>query len=183
MKAVWETERMTLRQLTDGDAAALYEIDRDPEVMRFLTGGMPTSYDEINATLARVIADHDRFPDLGRWAALDKDTQEFIGWFALDVPEGGGGGDADLGYRLGRRWWGNGLATEGAKALIHKAFVDACVDRVFARTMAVNTASRRVMEKAGLRLVRTFHLQWDDPIDGTEYGEVEYELLRTDYLA
>jgi RimJ/RimL family protein N-acetyltransferase len=47
--------------------------------------------------------------------------------------------------------------------------------------MAVNTRSRRVMEKAGLRYLRTFHLQWDDPIPGTEHGEVEYELLREDW--
>lgn len=54
---------------------------------------------------------------------------------------------------------------------------------VFAQTMAVNAASRRVMEKCGLRYVRTFHLAWDDPIDGTEEGEVEYELLRTEWEA
>jgi RimJ/RimL family protein N-acetyltransferase len=47
--------------------------------------------------------------------------------------------------------------------------------------MAVNTASRRVMEKAGLRYARTFHLEFDDPIDGTELGEVEYELRREDW--
>jgi RimJ/RimL family protein N-acetyltransferase len=47
--------------------------------------------------------------------------------------------------------------------------------------MAVNTASRRVMEKAGLRYVRTFHVAFDDPIDGTEHGEIEYELLRADW--
>lgn len=53
---------------------------------------------------------------------------------------------------------------------------------MFAQTMAVNTRSRRVMEKAGLRHVRTFHPHWADPFPGTEHGEVEYELLREDWL-
>ena len=52
--------------------------------------------------------------------------------------------------------------------------------RVFAQTMAVNLASRRVMEKSGLRFVRTFHLTWDDPIPGAEDGEVEYALDSAD---
>lgn len=50
------------------------------------------------------------------------------------------------------------------------------VRRVWAETMTVNDRSRRVMAKAGLRYVRTFHLQWGDPIPGAEHGEVEYEL-------
>ena len=49
--------------------------------------------------------------------------------------------------------------------------------------MVVNTRSRQVMERCGLRYVRTFHLEWDDPIEGTEQGEVEYELRRTDWEA
>jgi RimJ/RimL family protein N-acetyltransferase len=86
-----------------------------------------------------------------------------------------------LGYRLRRSTWGKGYATEGSRALVRKAFEELAVQRVFAETMAVNLASRRVMEKAGLRFVRTFHLTWDDPIPGTEHGEVEYELTAADW--
>jgi RimJ/RimL family protein N-acetyltransferase len=75
-----------------------------------------------------------------------------------------------------------GHAAEGARALIRNAFTDLGTQRVFAQTMAVNTRSRRVMDRAGLRYLRTFHLQWDDPIPATEHGEVEYELLREDWL-
>ena len=49
--------------------------------------------------------------------------------------------------------------------------------------MAVNLGSRRVMEKAGLAFVRTFHLEWDDPLEGTEQGEVEYAITRAEWLA
>jgi RimJ/RimL family protein N-acetyltransferase len=50
------------------------------------------------------------------------------------------------------------------------------VQRVIATTMTVNSGSRRVMEKVGLRYVRTFHLDWPDPLPGSEHGEVEYAI-------
>ena len=62
--------------------------------------------------------------------------------------------------------------------MIRKGFTELGVRRVFAETMAVNLASRRVMEKSGLEYVRTFHQDWPDPIAGTEHGEVEYALTR-----
>lgn len=61
------------------------------------------------------------------------------------------------------------------------AFTTLGLRRVFATTMAVNLASRRVMEKAGLRYVRTFHLEFDDPIPGTEHGEVEYAVTADEW--
>jgi RimJ/RimL family protein N-acetyltransferase len=84
---------------------------------------------------------------------------------------------------LRRSAWGKGYATEGSRALVDRAFAEPGVQRIYAETMAVNAASRRVLEKAGLRHVRTFHLSWEDPIEGTEQGEVEYELRKTDWEA
>ena len=66
-------------------------------------------------------------------------------------------------------------AAAPARALVEHAFVDLGVRRVYAWTMAVNHRSRRVLERAGLQHVRTVHLKFDDPIPGTEEGEVEYE--------
>jgi RimJ/RimL family protein N-acetyltransferase len=54
---------------------------------------------------------------------------------------------------------------------------------IVATTMAVNTGSRRVLEKAGLRYARTVHLDWPDPLDGSEHGDVEYRLPRADWAA
>jgi RimJ/RimL family protein N-acetyltransferase len=121
--------------------------------------------------------------EAGRWAAEDLTSGTFIGWLSLRPPDDGSTAELDLGYRLHRSTWGYGYATEGARALIHRAFTSLGAHRVFAQTMAVNTRSRRVMEKAGLRHVRNFHLPWDDPVPGTEHGEVEYELLRDDWLS
>lgn len=88
-----------------------------------------------------------------------------------------------MGYRLRRSTWGRGLATEGSRALVRYAFDAVGVQRVWAETMTVNERSRRVMVKAGLRHVRTFHQQWDDPIPGTEQGEVEYEVRAEEWAA
>jgi RimJ/RimL family protein N-acetyltransferase len=177
VQVVLETERLVLRRLTRGDVDRLVELDADPAVMRFLTGGKPTPRAVIEEELLpALLAEYERFPGLGRWAAINRATEDFEGWFALAVPNGGDGRVVELGYRLRSQSWGIGLATEGAAALVEHAFARLGVQRVFAETMAVNAASRRVMEKAGLRFVRVFHLQWDDPIEGTEQGEVEYAL-------
>lgn len=174
-----ETERLTLRRITRSDLDHLFELDSDPEVMRFLTGGKPTPCSVIeNKILPRLFREYERFPGLGRWAAIDKTTGAFQGWFALRPPEHGTGDEVELGYRLRRAAWGLGLATEGSRALIRRAFTELGVRRVYAETMAVNTASRRVMEKSGLTYIRTYYPHFDEPIEGTEHGEVEYEVRR-----
>jgi RimJ/RimL family protein N-acetyltransferase len=103
------------------------------------------------------------------------------GWFHFRPREGGSLDEAELGYRLRRSAWGKGYATEGSRALIRAGFTEHGVERVVADAMAVHTASRRVMEKAGLRLVRTFHQPWPYRVEGEEHGDVEYALSRTDW--
>ncbi|MEP7021560.1 MAG: GNAT family N-acetyltransferase [Pseudonocardiales bacterium] len=180
MDIVLETDRLVLRRFTAADLDHLVELDSDPDVMRLLTGGVPTPREKIeNELLPRILDEYTRPPGWGRWAAVEKSSGAFVGWFSLDPPKDDREG-LELGYRLRREAWGNGYATEGSRALIDKAFADEGVHRVFAETMAVNAASRRVMENVGMRHVRTFHVTWDDPIEGTEQGEVEYEVLRAD---
>ncbi|MFU8874907.1 GNAT family N-acetyltransferase [Micromonospora sp. SL4-19] len=175
-----ETERLRLRRFTTNDVDHLVELDSDPEVMRFLTGGRPTPMAIVrDEQLPRILAQYDRHPGLGKWAAVDRAAGDFLGWFALDPSDDGT--EAELGYRLRRSAWGSGLATEGSRALVRHAFAAVGARRVWAETMAVNARSRAVMAKAGLRYVRTFHLTFDDPIPGTEHGEVEYELRREDW--
>jgi RimJ/RimL family protein N-acetyltransferase len=173
---------MVLRRFTESDVDQLVELDGDPRVMRYLAGGRPTARETIEKeVLPRIIRGYDRVPGCGRWAAIERRTGRFLGWFALDVPEDGTGEELELGYRVRADAWGNGYATEGSRALIRQAFREHEVRRIWAQTMAVNARSRRVMERAGLWFVRTFHLTWDEPIEGVEHGEVEYELLREDW--
>jgi RimJ/RimL family protein N-acetyltransferase len=176
-----QTARLRLRRFTTADADYLVAVDGDPEVMRYLTNGKPTPREVVESEVLPSIMRCYEQSEAGRWAAEDLASGEFLGWLSLRPPEDGSTAELDLGYRLRRSAWGRGYATEGARALIRKAFTDLGTQRVFAQTMAVNTRSRRVMDRAGLRYLRTFHLQWDDPIPGTEHGEVEYELLREDW--
>ncbi|PZS35903.1 MAG: GNAT family N-acetyltransferase [Pseudonocardiales bacterium] len=178
---VLETDRLILRKFTTADLEHLVELDRDPEVTTFLTGGVATPRKQVeNEVLPRILAEYARAPGWGRWAAIEKSSGAFLGWFSLDPPKDERAG-LELGYRLRKAAWGKGYATEGSRALVDRAFSDPPVQRVFAETMAVNLASRRVLEKAGLRYLRTFHPSWDDPIQGYEAGEVEYELRRADW--
>ncbi|HEX3088823.1 MAG TPA: GNAT family N-acetyltransferase, partial [Ilumatobacteraceae bacterium] len=89
----------------------------------------------------------------------------------------------ELGYRLISSAWGRGLATEGSIALIDKGFSTGRIRRVLAETMAVNAGSRRVMEKAGMRLVCTFRAEWPVRIPGDEEGDVEYAITSDEWRA
>ena len=159
------------------NADNLVNLDADPDVMRFVTGGIPTSREEIqNEFLPVFLAYYQRYEGFGFWAATEKATGEFLGWFHFRPREDAAPGEVELGYRLRKSAWGKGYATEGSRALIRKGFTESGVQRVTAEAMAVNQASRRVMEKAGLTLVRTFHQPWPYPIDGDQFGDVEYAL-------
>ncbi|MGV9617193.1 GNAT family N-acetyltransferase [Nocardia xishanensis] len=175
-----ETDRLILRRFTDADVENLVWLDSDPAVMRYLTGE-PTPRGEVeDEVLPRILRDY-QLGSAGRFAAIERSTAAFVGWLALQPPQDGSITEVELGYRLPASVWGRGYATEGARALIRKGFTELGVGRVCARTMAVNIASRRVMEKSGLTYVRTFHQHFDDPLPGTEHGEVLYELHRADW--
>ncbi len=178
------TARMVLRRFTPTDADNVVELDSDPAVMRFITGGTPTPRHEVaGVVLPAWLAYYERGTAWGFWAAQQRSTGEFLGWFHLRPPPDGHTSDPELGYRLHQRFWGCGYATEGSVALVDKAFRDLGALRVFAETMTVNTASRRVMEKAGMRMVRTFHADWPVSIPGDEHGDVEYAITREEWLA
>jgi RimJ/RimL family protein N-acetyltransferase len=177
-----ETDRLVLRRFTDGDLDLLVELDSDPEVMRYITGGRARPREEIEReVLPALLRYYERFVGYGFWAAIEKGSGAFIGWFHLRPGPGAPVDEPELGYRLRASVWGKGYATEGSRQLIDKAFTELGAKRVVAGTMAVNIRSRRVMEKAGLTLVRTSHRDWPDPIDGAGEGEVEYAIRRVDW--
>ncbi|MFB6701737.1 GNAT family N-acetyltransferase [Streptomyces rubiginosohelvolus] len=174
-----ETDRLVLRPATAADAPDLLALDNDPAVMRYINGGRPTSAGHIrDRTLPRLLHDHAGTGTRGYWIAQEKDTGAFLGWFELRPLTDHDPAVVELGYRLNRAAWGRGYATEGARALVDKGFTDLGVQRVTANTMAVNTGSRRVMEKAGLTFLRAYTEDWPEAIEGSEHGEVEYELTR-----
>lgn len=177
-----ETERLVLRRLTGDDVDDLVELDSDPEVMHFITGGRPTPRSEIEDDfLPAILGYYERFAGYGFWAVIERSTGQFLGWFHFRPATASEPDEVELGYRLRTSAWGKGYATEGSRALIEKGFAELGVERVVAFTMVVHVASRRVMEKAGLRVIRTFHQPWPDYIEGEEQGDVEYGLLRSEW--
>ena len=174
---ILRTERITLVPLADEHIEWEVELDSDPEVMRYLIGRAITRV-EVEASHARRLAAAQKVDGLGFWIGLVDDT--FVGWWILQPAHGPDQADdpglADLGYRLMRRQWRKGLASEGARELARYGFDEVGLDRIIAQTMAVNAGSRAVMERIGLTYVRTFKTSVTEPVEGFEEGEVEYEM-------
>ncbi|KIF03891.1 GNAT family acetyltransferase [Streptomyces sp. RSD-27] len=179
MSSFLKTDRLVLRAFRPDDADLLLALDSDPEVMRFINGGRPTSLETIRTrVLPRLLHVYDCWDTQAYWAAYEEAAGTFLGWFEFRPLDEDSPAVVELGYRLNRAAWGRGFATEGARALLDKGFTELGVERVTANTMAVNTASRRVMEKSGLSFLRHFTGDWPEAIEGSEHGEVEYELTR-----
>jgi RimJ/RimL family protein N-acetyltransferase len=175
------TARLELVPLAEQHLPSEIELDADPEVMRFLAP--PRSGAEVRRLHRRRLAAAEVVPGLGFWAGLA--AGEFVGWWILEAPEPEQGpveGQAELGYRLLRRYWRQGYASEGARELIRHGFEDLGLNRIFAETMAVNTGSRATMSSVGMHYARTIHRDYDTPLAGMVHGEVEYEITREQWL-
>ena len=191
MEVYLEIERLVLRRFTEADVDNLVALDSDPDVMRFITGGTPTPRAAIRDDfLPAFLRYYERSDGYGFWAAIEKSSGEFLGWFHFRPPKGGPPDEVELGYRLRKAAWGKGYGTEGSRALIRKGFTELGARRVVASTYEDNRASRRVMEKAGMTLVRTFRMTAADmaaqgydiaPEDLWEGDDVEYALEKADW--
>lgn len=120
-----ETERLLLRRFTLDDVDHLYNLDNDPEVMRYITGGATTPREDIEHDyLPAFMSYYNRFEGYGFWAVIEKATGELLGWFHLRPRHEDPIDQPELGYRLRRDVWGMGIGTEGARAPICKGFIE-----------------------------------------------------------
>jgi RimJ/RimL family protein N-acetyltransferase len=150
------TARLTLRRFTSDDADNLVALDSDLEVMRYLNGGIATPRDVIEREiLPGFMVSYAPGGGYGVWALIERVSGAFLGWASLR-PDGQRPGEATLGYRLRPAAWGQGYATEAARALLAAAFRDSALQRVTATTYQDNAASRRVMEKLGMTLAHVY---------------------------
>ncbi len=176
------TTRLVFRPVQIHDAHVLNALNHAPGVMKYLDRTPPPLYEvqtKIIPEQMRIAREH---RGCGMWLAhLISESGECIGWFELE-PKPRQALEVEIGYRLFPEFWGQGLATEGARELVRYAFDDLDVSRCVAITMAVNVPSRKVMERIGLNYVRTFYEDFEDPLPGTEEGEVEYALTRDEWL-
>ncbi len=183
-QATLHTGRIRLVPLSDEHLEYEVGLDSDPEVMRYLGIGRARTREEVERLHRGRLAVAARVPGLGFWAGFV--DGEFVGWWILEPPEradqGPVVGQAELGYRILRRHWRTGLASEGARELLRHGFEDLGLIRIFAETMTVNAGSRATMAAVGMQHVRTFHMDWDEPISGSELGEVEYAISREQWF-
>lgn len=132
------------------DFAHISRLWADPVGVRY-TWRKPPTPERVAAEADRILGCW-REHGYGPWAVIEKRTGLWIGKIGLDVlddwPEDP---KVEVGWVLDRTWWGQGLATEGAIASVRFAFDTLGMDRIISVTVPANTASRRVMEKAGLQ--------------------------------
>ena len=167
-----KTDRLTLEPASTEHLEHLVNLNSDADVMRFILGRAATQDETVAEWEKRLGPQSDESRGLGYWVGFA--GEDFVGWwsassFADDRSQPG------IGYRLMRAAWGLSLATEGGLAMINLAFAAPDVEKAVASTMATNTASRRVLEKLGMRHVGTYVGQWRDALPGWENGEAVYE--------
>ena len=156
MHLILQTPRLYLRRFTLADAPLVYQLNSKPEVLQYLHE--PLVKDEAHAAdvLSNIILpQYER--NLGRWAAFEKDTDDFIGWCGLKFrPEMD---IIDLGYRFLPQHWGKGYATEAAKYTIEYGLNGLHLPTITACAHIENTASLKVLQKIGMVYIK------DDVVD------------------
>ncbi|MBL7795138.1 MAG: GNAT family N-acetyltransferase [Saprospiraceae bacterium] len=171
-----ETERFLLRELVEADAQGLYELDSDPEVHRYLGNRPVTSIDSCFDIVQHVRRQY-RENGIGRWAIEDKATNAFVGWAGLkyEMSIRVGAPYYDLGYRIIRRYWNQGIATETALASLHYGFHKLNLPTIFAAAHLDNKASNKILVNLGFSRIETFKL--DDAVHNW------YELNSNNFLS
>lgn len=165
------TKRLLLRPVQIDDAKYLYELNLDPEVVRF-TGD--TAFSSVLES-QKLIQDKmiPLFNKTGTSRFMVFENQNFLGWCGLKYhPESD---DVDLGYRFARKHWGKGYATEASRACLEYGFEQLKLNRIIAKAMPENIASIKVMLKLGMKHRGFFH----DPTDPHPF--VLYDLEKKDF--
>jgi RimJ/RimL family protein N-acetyltransferase len=150
-----ETDRLTLRMLRESDFEAYAEMCADPEVMRYIGDGQPLVRPMAWRNLAQMIG-HWSLRGYGLWAAEERSTGVMVGRIGFWNPDGWPG--FELGWMLRRPYWGRGYATEGARAALDFAFTRMERAAVISLIHPENTASIRVAQRLGERLVDSAEL-------------------------
>ncbi len=158
MKVFAETPNLILRELVDTDDKGMFELDSNPEVLKYLYTELQTN---IQQSRDVIIFIRKQYADngIGRWAVIEKHSGDFVGWAGLKLVTmvlNNQTNYYDVGYRLIPRYWGKGYATETAKASVTYGFNEMKLTKICATASIHNLASRRVLEKVGLTFVNEF---------------------------
>ena len=163
------TERLILRPFSLDNAKDIYELNGDPDVMKY-TGDQPFGSIE---EAREFISNYNHFEKWkrGRYGVFLREKNTFIGWCGLKYHEDTG--ETDFGYRFKKSFWGKGYGTEAASICIKDGFTRLHLQRIYAEAYTENIGSIRIMEKVGMKFLKDTILE-DAP------GKV-YEMLKTNY--
>ena len=148
-KIILETKRLVLRRQVLQDLDALWGLYCDPEITRYIPDA-PRSREEAKEELEWHMNGHPRFPELGLWATIHKEMGKFIGrcgllpW-TIDERQ-----EVEVAYTIARDYWGQGLATEAAQAILNYGFEQLGLSRLVSLIDSENIASQKVAEKIGM---------------------------------
>ena len=144
------TARLTLRPFTPQDDIRLHRIMNEPGIMQYFPRTDPPDIDRVRNLIARQLMQYETY-SLGWWAVVPQGQEDFIGWNVLQyIPETD---EVEVGYLLSRHFWGQGYATEGAKATLEFGFKTLKLPQIIGLTHPENTASQNVLKKCGMRYV------------------------------
>lgn len=145
------------RELQSSDDEAMFALDSDPEVHRYL-GNNPLTNIEQSREYIKIVQEQYRTNGIARMAVILKETNEFIGWAGLKLEHNVNGHDRfyDVGYRFMQKYWGNGYASEAAKFFVDYGFKVLKLKKINACAVIENRGSRKALENAGLVFIETF---------------------------
>jgi ribosomal-protein-alanine N-acetyltransferase len=146
---ILETQRLLLRRFVPSDLEDLFLFYSDPEVIKYIPDA-PRSYEETREELEWFMNGHPKFPELGLWAAIYKETGQFIGRCGLLPWTIDGGHEVEVAFALSKEYWGKGLATEAAQAIAQYAFEDLHLARLICLIDHDHVGSIRVATKIGM---------------------------------
>ena len=148
MQKMMKTNRCTLERMMPADYADVMQLYQDEKVRRYLGGTLDEAH--FKPRFDQLCADP---LDASYWVVRHMEDLAFMGLISLDPHHDG---DAfELSYQLLPQWWGAGYAEEISRAVLHYGFTELGFDKIVAETQAANTASRKLLEKLGMTLVKT----------------------------
>lgn len=150
MTIILETKRLMLRRFVLPDLDDLFKFYSDPDVIKYIPDA-PRSYGEAKEELEWFLNGHPTFPELGLWATIDKETGQFIGRCGLLPWTIDGQHEVEVAFALSKAYWGQGLATEAAQALVHYGFEHLGLSRLICLIDHDNEGSIKVASKVGMK--------------------------------
>ena len=150
MKIIFQSPRLYFREFTENDVYLLFELNSNPNVIKYVHEPAPTLENVTNILFNSILPQYKLYI-YGRWAVHLKNDNEFVGWCGLKYIKEDD--EIDLGYRIKEEYWGKGYGYEAVKTTINYGFNNLKLKRIVATALPENIASWKIMEKCGMKLL------------------------------